>query len=79
MFLTDKKSGDLVRIVDLEVLFDPFHQVVEGRGQAGEEEQELETFDKQQLAFVSGESLPRCWLDPDRQHTRQTAGSASHI
>jgi hypothetical protein len=63
MFLVDKKSGDLIRIEDVEELFDPFARSVNGRDQVGEEEQDSARYAKDQLVFPSGESLPRCWLD----------------
>jgi len=78
MFLVDKRSGDLVRIVDLEALFDPFHGDVNGQSQAGEEEQDPELFEKHQLMFASGESLPTCWLDPDYRHVAPAARAANH-
>jgi hypothetical protein len=63
MFLIDKKTGDLIRIEDVEELFDPFAHLVTGRDQVGEEEQDSARFAKDQLVFPSGEPLPRCWLD----------------
>jgi hypothetical protein len=49
----------------LETLFNPFKNEIEGRIQEGEEEQDIEAFPKQDLAFASGEDLPRCWIDPN--------------
>ncbi len=34
-------------------------------GSAGEELGDPLTFEKADLAFPSGEELPRCWVDPD--------------
>jgi hypothetical protein len=34
-----------------------------GRYQHGEEMQDPEKFNKSDLSFLSGESLPRCWVD----------------
>lgn len=65
MFLKDRKSGDVVEILDLGALFDPTREAVEGRFHAGEEMQESALFGKAVLMFPSGEDLPRCWLDPD--------------
>jgi hypothetical protein len=73
MFLLDRESGDLVRIEDVEELFDPFAPMVSGRDQAGEEEQDTAQYAKNQLAFPSGEDLPRCWRDANYAHER--AGS----
>lgn len=63
MFLQNKDSGTLVKILDIEALFSPLESAVSGQNQAGEEEQDPESFEKQDLIFPSGESLPRCWLD----------------
>ena len=65
MFLKDRKTGDVVEILDLGALFDPNRDAVEGRFHAGEEMQEPAPFGKATLLFPSGENLPRCWLDPD--------------
>jgi hypothetical protein len=65
MYLKDSKSSDMVEIVDLPALFDPFKAEVAGRFHAGEELQEPQVFAKGDLAFPSGESLPRCWVDPN--------------
>ena len=65
MFLKDRNSSDLVRIENVEALWDPFESTVVARHQAGEEEQAPESFEKGRLLFPSGEELPKCWLDPD--------------
>jgi hypothetical protein len=63
VYLKHKTSGDLVEVLDLSVLFDPFQTQVRGRFHAGEELQEAELFMKGELLFPSGELLPRCWVD----------------
>ena len=63
MLLQDKQTGHLVEIHDFEALISPLKSTIPGRLQAGEEEQDPEEYDKQQLVFPSGESLPRCWID----------------
>jgi len=63
MFLRDNKSNDLVEITDVSALFDPNKGDVGGRFHAGEEMQDVKAFSKTDLAFPSGESLPRCWVD----------------
>ena len=35
-----------------------------GRYQEGEEQQDAQKFSKDDLIFLSGEALPRCWTDP---------------
>lgn len=62
MFLKDRRTDDLVRILDLDGLFDPLQDCVLGRDQAGEEEQDPAPYSKEQLVFPSGEPLPRCWV-----------------
>ena len=64
MFLKETKNGHLVEVLALKDLFDPFNESVVGRLNFGEEAQEPESFPKSSLAFLSGEALPRCWVDP---------------
>lgn len=63
MFLKNKQTGDLIEVLDIEELFNPNKNEVSGRDQAGQEEQEKASFEKKELIFPSGESLPRCWMD----------------
>jgi hypothetical protein len=63
MFLQIKDSRSLVKIVDVQELFDPTSETVHAQDQQGEEEQETDIYQKQELIFPSGEKLPRCWLD----------------
>ena len=68
MFLKEKKSGDLVDVTEmtkLTKLTKLFQDSIEGRFQAGEEQQDPEMFKKSELVFMSGEELPRCWTDPN--------------
>ncbi|HEY9811689.1 MAG TPA: acetyltransferase [Halomicronema sp.] len=69
MLLKEKESGDLIKIVDVDALIIPTRKEVEGCIQAGQEEQDPTTFDKNQLVFPSGETLPRCWVDSDYQNS----------
>jgi len=64
MFLRHRPSNDLVEILDLEALFDPFKREAKGRFHAGEEMPEPAGFTKTDLVFPSGERMPRCWVDP---------------
>lgn len=64
MYLKHLPSGDLVEVIGLSTLFDPFMQAIEGRIHAGEELQDPAEFSKATLVFPSGEALPRCWVDP---------------
>ncbi len=69
MFLKEKESGDLVKIVDVDALIMPTRKEVAGCIQAGQEEQDPTSFDKSQLVFPSGEMLPRCWVDSEYQNS----------
>jgi hypothetical protein len=64
MYLRHQPSDDLVEILDLTALFNPFETQVQGRFHAGEELQDPAPFAKAELVFPSGERLPRCWVDP---------------
>ena len=63
MLLKNKQTDGLIKISGLQELMDPFHDQVNGQIQAGQNEQPVEAFDKQNLTFPSGEGLPLCWLD----------------
>lgn len=65
MFLKDKKSGDLVEVLDLQSLIDPSTGAVRGRFHAGEEMPDSQEFSKANLSFPSGEVLPQCWINPN--------------
>lgn len=64
MLLKQKSSGHMVEVVDYINLIDLNCDEVVGRYQEGEEVQDPDNFNKQDLVFLSGENLPRCWLDP---------------
>jgi len=68
MFLKSKSHGELVELLEVQNLYDPFKQEILGRFHAGEELQDPEKFLKSELIFPSGEALPQCWLDPDYKH-----------
>ncbi|MEW5754696.1 MAG: acetyltransferase [Pseudomonadota bacterium] len=63
MYLKHKPSGDLVEVLDVNSLVDPFRDKVAARFHSGEELQDPATFEKADLLFPSGEGLPRCWID----------------
>ena len=63
MLLQEKKTGDLVAVMDVQSLINPGENEITIRVQAGEEEQDPESKQKTDLIFPSGEDLPRCWLD----------------
>ncbi|HIP53415.1 MAG TPA: acetyltransferase [Chromatiales bacterium] len=63
MFLKEKTTGNLVEVLSLKDLFNPLHKEIVGRYHKGEELQDPDKFEKNGLEFLSGEPLPRCWLD----------------
>lgn len=63
MFLKDVTNGNLVEVLSITDLFNPFNTDIVGRYHYGEEVQEPEKFAKENLTFLSGEVLPRCWTD----------------
>jgi hypothetical protein len=65
MYMKDKRSGDLVEVLEISALIDPNASSVMGRFHAGEELPEKQSFAKNTLLFPSGEALPRCWGDPN--------------
>ena len=65
MFMKDRKSGDLVEVLDIMALADPFKPHILGRIHAGEEMQDPQEFEKTDLIFPSDESLPKCWIQPN--------------
>lgn len=65
MFLKHLRSGDMVEVMDTAALFDPCESELQGRFHSGEEMQEVETFNKADLIFPSGEALPNCWVNPN--------------
>ena len=64
MFLRERKSTDLVEVMDLQALFDPFKEAFKGRLNVGEDLPEPTQFQKADVVFPSGEDLPACWVNP---------------
>ena len=64
MLLRQKSTGHMVEVINYVDLIDLNQNQVMGCYQEGEEVQDPDNFDKQDLVFLSGEKLPRCWLDP---------------
>ena len=65
MFLAEKSTGHMIEVLDTRILMDPNESSVKGCLHFGEEGQDPEFFEKAGLNFPSGESLPKCWTDPD--------------
>ncbi len=68
MFLKERNNGHMIEVLSLKDLFNLYQQHIIGRDQVGEEAQEPESYKKSELLFLSGEELPRCWVDPDYRH-----------
>ncbi len=64
MFLKQISTQNLIEVLSLEELWDPFIVDITGRSHAGEELQDPETYNKTELVFPSGEPLPQCWINP---------------
>jgi len=63
MLLKERSRGELVEVLATNDLTNPFIDELTGRYNHGEEAQDPETFKKSDLSFLSGEALPKCWLD----------------
>ena len=64
-----ERDGSLVKVQDVEMLFNPNQHEILGRIQSGEEEQETAAYGKVDLTFLSGEALPLCWMDVNYRKT----------
>lgn len=65
MFLKHKSDSELIEILDIKELINPFSKTIIGRSHVGEEMQDPASFKKEEFIFPSGETLPKCWVDPD--------------
>ncbi len=69
MFLKHSQTGGLIEAIELNALFDPFVESIQARSQAGEDTMDVDSYEKSELLFPSGESLPLCWRDSHyREH-----------
>ena len=66
MLLRVKSSNHMVEVSNLADLMNLNCEKVVGLSQEGEDihNQDVETYEKSNLSFLSGEALPRCWTDP---------------
>jgi len=70
MFLKHLPSGDLVEVIDLPDVINPYSDTIRARAHSSDLIQRPENFLKIELAFPSGEALPLCWVDGHyREHT----------
>ena len=65
MLLMEKETGHLIEVLEPTEVFDPFKDSFTGRLDFGEDVAEPDSFKKVSTSFLSGEDLPRCWLDPN--------------
>ncbi len=64
MLLRQRKSGHMIEVMNDLELINLNQDEVTGCFQEGEDLQEPDTFKKSELVFLSGEALPKCWVDP---------------
>ncbi|OQX33323.1 MAG: hypothetical protein B0D91_14680 [Oceanospirillales bacterium LUC14_002_19_P2] len=74
-----KNNGKLVSILKPEELFNPCEPNVTGCIQWGEDPAEPEQFRKNNLRFLSGESLHRCWLNDHYRDAEVHKGAPQSI
>jgi len=63
MFLKERTRGELVEVLFVEELLNPYMDEIMGRYHHGEEMQDPARFNKKDLVFPSGEVLPQCWVN----------------
>ncbi len=73
MLLKFKQDDALIEIEDIKRLVNPGEPKVLGRIQSGEEEQDPADYAKVELLFLSGESLPLCWMDDNYREAISSA------
>ena len=64
MLLKQKKNGHMIEVTNTIDLINLNIDEVMGCSQEGEEKQDPMPYKKSELIFLSGEALPRCWIDP---------------
>ena len=63
MFLKHIPTSDLVEVIDLPDVINPYSATIRARAHSSEVIQRPENFLRTELAFPSGEPLPLCWVD----------------
>jgi hypothetical protein len=61
MYLKHIPSEELVEVIDLQDVVNPFSSSVLARSYKGDKQQRAERYPKGELVFPSGEALPLCW------------------
>lgn len=75
MLLKQKNSGHMIEVTNVIDLLNLNMGEVSGCSQEGEEKQDPVIYKKSDLVFLSGEELPKCWVDP---HYRDNELTHSH-
>lgn len=60
----ERDSANLLKIENVEALWDRFESQLMACSQAGEEEQPSSPVDKRNLVLPSDGELPKCWVNP---------------
>ncbi len=68
MFLKQKTEGHLIEVCHTDELFNPLRKGIMGQLHYGEEKQDPELYLKEDLVFISGEPLPKCWMVLEHPH-----------
>lgn len=69
MFLKQVTTGDLVEVIDLTDVINPYSTTIRARLHTDEMIRHPDIFLKSELTFPSGEALPLCWTDGQyREH-----------
>jgi len=77
MFVQHKTTKNLIEVLSIQDLYDPFCLEIIGQSHSGEELQDETSYIKSELVFPSGEELPRCWVDPHYREAKVTANAMS--
>jgi len=67
MYLKHAPSEELVEVIDLQDVVNPFSSSVLVRSYRNDKQQRAERLPKHELVFPSGESLPKCWTQSTHQ------------
>ena len=63
MYLKHIPTGDIVQVIDLQDVVNPHSPTVRAKVHDSERTQQPENILKSELVFLSGETLPLCWMD----------------
>lgn len=75
MLLKHKQSGKIVEVLDLFELTTPTEPKLVACLQWDEESPDPKCYDKGDLCFLSGETLPSCWMKITQQEGFETDGT----